>query len=235
MPVRQLFTSFSIFLLTHGQPNSNFASMATIHDHAEDITLSLGSRIHAMRESREWTLEELAERTDLSKAYLSRLEGGDRQPSIAALAAIAQAFGVSVGALFERPDETAQCVIIRGGSLPIQHANGLVFQPLSGSTKPFNLHSISVTVPADRPGTETYQHDGEEWLHVLSGRLRLVISGEQHVLDPGDSAHFDSRLPHRLDALDGKEARILLVACPIPVTLNRGVETSGIGIEQYAG
>ncbi len=77
--------------------------MATIHDHADTITLSLGSRIHAMRESREWTLEELAEHTGLSKAYLSRLEGGDRQPSIAALAAIAGAFSVSVGALFDAP------------------------------------------------------------------------------------------------------------------------------------
>ncbi len=126
-------------------------------------------------------------------------------------------------------------MIIRGGSLPIEHANGLIFQPLSGSTKPFNLHPIAVTVPADRPGAETYQHDGEEWLHVLSGRLKLVIGGEQHVLEPGDSAHFDSRLPHRLDALDGKDARIFLVACPIPVTLNRGTELAGVGVEQYAG
>ncbi|MGA3065440.1 MAG: XRE family transcriptional regulator [Tepidisphaeraceae bacterium] len=145
--------------------------MSTIHDHAESITQTLGSRIHAMRESREWTLEELADRAGLSKAYLSRLEGGDRHPSIAALAAIGQAFGVSIGALFEQPDETAACVIIRGGSLPTQNANGLEYQPLSGSTKPFNLHPIIVTVPADRPGHEAYQHDGEEWLHVLSGRL----------------------------------------------------------------
>jgi transcriptional regulator with XRE-family HTH domain len=209
--------------------------MATIHDHAEDITLSLGSRIHAMRNSREWTLEELADHTSLSKAYLSRLEGGDRQPSIAALAAIANAFGVSIGALFERPDETAACMIIRGGSLPARNANGLIFQPLSGSTKPFNLHPIAVTVPPDRPGTETYQHDGEEWLHVLSGRLKLAVAGEEHVLETGDSAHFDSRLPHRLDAVDGKEARVFLVGCPIPVTLNRGTELSGVGVEQYAG
>jgi|HubBroStandDraft_1064217.scaffolds.fasta_scaffold17378_2 transcriptional regulator with XRE-family HTH domain len=209
--------------------------MATIHDHAEDITLSLGNRIHAMRDSREWTLEQLAEQTGLSKAYLSRLEGGDRQPSIAALAALSQAFGVSIGALFERPDESAACMIIRGGSLPTQNANGLIFQPLSGSTKPFNLHPIAVIVPADRPGTESYQHDGEEWLHVLSGRLKLAVSGEQHVLETGDSAHFDSRLPHRLDALDGKEARIILVGCPIPVTLNRGSEMAGVGVGQYAG
>jgi len=209
--------------------------MATIHDHAQSITLLLGNRIHAMRESREWTLDDLADQAGLSKAYLSRLEGGDRHPSIAALAAIANAFGVSIGSLFEQPDETADCVIIRGGSLPTEYANGLSFQPLSGSTKPFSLHPIVVTVPPDRPGHEAYQHDGEEWLHVLSGRLKLAVGGEQHILEPGDSAHFDSRLPHRLDALDDRQARVLLVACPIPLTLNRASDIVGAGVGQYAG
>ncbi len=58
--------------------------METIHDHAQAISQSLGLRIHAMRESRDWTLEMLAERAGFSKAYLSRVEGGDRQPSLVA-------------------------------------------------------------------------------------------------------------------------------------------------------
>jgi transcriptional regulator with XRE-family HTH domain len=197
--------------------------METIHEHAEEVTQSLGNRLHAMREARDWTLEELANHTGLSKAYLSRLEGGDRQPSIAALLSIAKAFGVSIAALFEQPDEMAECVIIRGGSAPAQAANGLSYLPLSSSTKPFNLHPIGVTVPANRPGSETYQHDGEEWLYVMSGRLGLTVDGKLHILAAGDSAHFDSRLAHRLDAMDGKEAKVVLVACSIPLALrNKG-------------
>lgn len=196
--------------------------METIHDHAEEVTQTLGNRLHAMREARDWTLEELANHTGLSKAYLSRLEGGDRQPSIAALLAIAKAFGVSIAALFEQPDEAVECVIIRGGSAPVLQANGLSYLPLSSSTKPFNLHPIGVTVPADRPGSETYQHDGEEWIHVMSGRIALSVDGKLHILATGDSAHFDSRLPHRLDAMDGKEAKVVLVACSIPLALRNG-------------
>jgi transcriptional regulator with XRE-family HTH domain len=194
--------------------------VTTIHDHADTFGQSLGNRLHAIRESRDWTLDMLAERTGLSKAYLSRLEGGDRQPSITALMSIGRAFGVSIAALLEQPDESSDCVIIRSGGISTRSANGLSYQPLSSSTKPFNLHPINVTVPADRGGGETYQHDGEEWLHVTAGRLRVSINGAQHVLEAGDSAHFDSRLPHRLDALDGQEARIILVACSIPLTLN---------------
>jgi len=205
--------------------------MATIHDYAEGIGLSLGHRIHAMRESRDWTLEHLAEQTRLSKAYLSRLEAGDRQPSLATLGEIARVFGVSIGALFEHPDDSAQCVVIRGGSTSPQSVNGLTFNTLSSTTKPFNIHPISVTIPADRPGDEGYQHDGEEWLYVMSGRVRITIAGNQHVLETGDAAHYDSRLPHRLDAMDGKDARIILVACPIPLTLNQQREP----VESAAG
>ena len=194
--------------------------MATIHDHALEIMQSLGSRLHAMRESRDWTLEDLADRTDLSRAYLSRLEAGERQPSIAALCSIAKAFSVSVAALFEQPDRSADCIIVRRQNAVSQSVNNLQFVPLSGSTKPFNLQPIAVTVPADRPGNEAYQHDGEEWLHVLSGRVQLSVDGTLHVLEPGDSAHFDSRLAHRLTALGGNDAKIILVACPIPISLN---------------
>ena len=190
-----------------------------------------------MRQSRDWTLEDLAARTKLSKAYLSRLEGGDRQASISVLSQIARAFGVSIGALFEQPDESADCVVIRGGATAQQLANGLSFRPLSSAIKPFNVHPIAVTIPPDRVGNESYQHEGEEWLTVTSGRLRLSVNGTQHVLEMGDSAHFDSRLPHRLDAMDGKEVEVILVACPIPLTLNRGAggKTSAREPEAVAG
>jgi transcriptional regulator with XRE-family HTH domain len=194
--------------------------MGTIHEHAERVTLSLGNRLHAMRESRGWTLDILADRTQLSKAYLSRLEAGDRQPSLAALCSISTAFDISIAALFEHPDQSSDCIIVRGGGTSSREANGLSYVPLSSSTKPFNLQPIEVTIPADRAGDEAYQHDGEEWLHVLSGRLRLTVDGTAHVLECGDSAHFDSRQPHRLDALDGEDARVILVACPIPIALN---------------
>ena len=200
--------------------------MATIHDYAEGIGLTLGHRIHAMRESRDWTLETLSENTGLSKAYLSRLEAGDRQPSIATLGVVADAFGVSIAALFEHPDESAECVVVRGGSTSPQTANGLIFQSLSSTTKPFNIHPINVTIPADRPGSEGYQHDGEEWFFVTAGRVKLTIDGNQHVLETGDAAHYDSRLPHRLDAMEGKDARIILVACPIPLTHNQRRESA---------
>jgi transcriptional regulator with XRE-family HTH domain len=194
--------------------------MANIHEHAHEFMQSLGSRLHAMRESRDWTLEALAGRTGFSCAYLSRLEAGDRQPSLVALCSIAKAFDVSVAALFEQPDRSSECIIVRKDSAVRQSVNNLYFVPLSGSTKPFNLQPIAITIPVNRPGNETYQHDGEEWLHVVVGNVQFSVDGTLHLLEPGDSAHFDSRLPHRLTALGDQDAKVILVACPIPVSLN---------------
>ena len=78
------------------------------------------------------------------------------------------------------------------------------------------MQPIRVTVPADRTGDEMYQHDGEEWLYVLSGTLRLALADQTQVLHPGDAAHFDARTPHRLSALDGHDAELILVACAGP-------------------
>lgn len=206
-----------------------------IHEHAAEVSLSLGNRLHAMRESRLWTLETLAERTELSRAYLSRLEAGVRQPSITVLCSVARAFGVSIATLFEQPDDVADCVIVRGGSAAVRSVNGLRYIPLSSSTKPFNLQPIEVTIPFDRAGDEVYQHEGEEWLHVITGRVQLSLGEKQYQLETGDSAHFCSQLGHRLDALDGKDARIILVACPIPVALNPRLDRSREMTESNAG
>jgi quercetin dioxygenase-like cupin family protein len=75
---------------------------------------------------------------------------------------------------------------------------------------------MKITVSHRRKGDEQYQHEGEEWVYVLAGRLRITIAGEDCDLEPGDAAHFDSRQPHRLTALGGRDAELILVACPLP-------------------
>ncbi|MGA2231951.1 MAG: XRE family transcriptional regulator [Tepidisphaeraceae bacterium] len=176
-----------------------------------------GVRLKDLRSSRGWTLEELAERTGLSKPFLSRLEAGDRQPSIAVVLTLARTYGVSLGDLFERSDEnTDPCVIVRGHSARPVQSDGLSYLPLSSKSRFSNLEPMRLTVSAQRRGDEMFQHEGEEWVYVLAGKLCIHLAGKTYDLAPGDSAHFDSRLPHRLSALGGKDAELILVACPLP-------------------
>ncbi|MBV9850812.1 MAG: helix-turn-helix transcriptional regulator [Armatimonadetes bacterium] len=192
--------------------------MAAVADRLTQSELSsLGARLRALRTGRGWTLDDLAHRAGLSKSYLSRLEDGGRQPSIAALLSLAQAHGLPLASLFGTAEESSRrCAIVRADEAAPQRGNGLTYTPLSRAGRAADMQPIRVTVPADRAGDEMYQHDGEEWLYVLSGTLRLALADETHTLHPGDAAHFDARIPHRLSALDGRDAELILVACAGP-------------------
>lgn len=179
----------------------------------------LGIRLRHLRSQRGWTLEDLAKRANVSEAYLSRLEGGDRQPSLAVLFSLAQAFGMALPSLFEPEPQEANCVVVRAGSMASQQGHGLSYQPLSRSDRFTNLQPIRVTVPVDRPEDCFYEHDGEEWLYVLSGQLALVFNDDAYLLHPGDAAHFDARKPHRLLARGEADAELILVACAVPRSL----------------
>lgn len=176
---------------------------------------SFGARLRELRLKRGWTLEELACRSGLSKAFISRLESGGRQASIAAALTLSRVFDVSLASLFESELATEPCVIVRASGAVVKSMNGLKYVSLSNAGRFFNLQPIKVTVPVLRRGQEHYHHDGEEWVYVLSGALTLSLAGKTYDLEPGDAAHFDSRLPHRLIARGNRDAEVLLVASPV--------------------
>ena len=188
------------------------------HQGPEDIQaqlLSFGARLRDLRVRRGWTLQELAARSALSKAFLSRLESGDRQASIAAALTLSRIFDVSLASLFESPPVETPCVIVHAANAVERTVNGLKYAPLSHAGRFFNIQPLRVKVSPLRRGSEHYHHDGEEWIYVLSGKLTLSLAGKTYDLGPGDAAHFESRLPHRLIARGDREAEVLVVAAPV--------------------
>lgn len=189
----------------------------------ESQLFSFGARLRELRLQRGWTLDELAQAGGFSKAFLSRLESGGRQPAIASALTLARILEVSLGELFESPLATEPCVIIQGAEAVDRTARGLTYAPLSKAGRFFNLQPLRVKISPTRRGCEHYHHDGEEWVYVLSGALTLSLAGKTYDLAPGDAAHFDSRLPHRLIARGKAEAEVLVVASPLsePVPTSR--------------
>jgi transcriptional regulator with XRE-family HTH domain len=173
---------------------------------------SFGERLRELRVQHGLTLQELAAQSGLSKAFLSRLESGDRQASISAALTLSKIFRVSLASLFESPAARSFCTIIRAADAVEKSANGLRFTPLSNADRFFNVRPMRVKVSPSRRGSEHYRHEGEEWVYVLHGKLTLSLAGRTYDLEEGDAAHFESRLPHRLIARGGREAEILVVA-----------------------
>src|SRR3974390_1978476 len=123
---------------------------------------SFGARLRELRMRRGWTLQALAARSGLSKTFLSRLESGHRQASIAAVLTLSRVFDVSLATLFESPPATEPCAIIRAADAVVKTINGLACVPLSHAGRFFNLQPIRIKVSPSRHGNEHYHHVGED-------------------------------------------------------------------------
>jgi quercetin dioxygenase-like cupin family protein/DNA-binding XRE family transcriptional regulator len=178
---------------------------------------TLSSLAESLREERTragLTLEQLAQRADLSIAHLSRLESGDRQPSVAALISLSRALGVSMSTLLgERRGDPAIATYPPG--TPARESNGLTIAPCSGFPGSSTLEALQITISPDRVPPEPARHRGEEWIYVIRGSLRLEFDDQVHRLEPGSTAHFDANRPHRLGA-EGGDTEVLVVAADAP-------------------
>jgi transcriptional regulator with XRE-family HTH domain len=167
----------------------------------EDLP-GLGARLRERRLSSHLTLEVAAARVGLSPAHLSRLETAKRQPSLPVLLGLSRAYGVPVEVLLGEEGETPAVVrapVVRAGEGEATSAGGWTYRPAGVPGRA--MQALRVHIPVRVQDAVVRVHPGEEWLHVLRGRLRLTLDREEHLLDPGDSAHFDSMRPHRLVAV----------------------------------
>ncbi|NDZ77182.1 MULTISPECIES: helix-turn-helix domain-containing protein [unclassified Streptomyces] len=150
---------------------------------------AVGPRLKRVRTTRGVTLAALSEATGISKSTLSRLEAGQRRPSLELLLPIAQAHQVPLDELVGAPEVGDPRVRVKPHTV-----NGNTVLPLTRQPGP--LQSYKMVLPASRDTPELCTHEGYEWLYVLSGRLRLILADHDLVLGPGEVAEFETRLPH---------------------------------------
>ncbi len=182
-----------------------------------ELSEALSSLAESLREERTragLTLDQLAQRAELSTAHLSRLESGERQPSVAALIALSRALGVSMSTLLGERRGTPAVATYAPGARS-HEANGLTITPSSGFPGSSTLQALQIRITPDRVPPEPARHRGEEWIYVVAGRLRLEFDGQVHLLGKGSTAHFDANRPHRLGA-EGTAAEVLVVAADAP-------------------
>jgi transcriptional regulator with XRE-family HTH domain len=180
-----------------------------------EALLSMAENLREERIRAGLTLEQLAQRAELSAPHLSRLESGERQPSIAALLALSRALGVPMARLLGERGGAPAIAVYEPGA-PAAESEGMAMTAIGGFPGSVALEVLSVRISPDRVPPEPARHRGEEWIYVLAGRLVLEFDGHVHVIGPGASVHFDAERPHRLAADGGTPVEILLVAADSP-------------------
>jgi len=173
-------------------------------DDVNSVLQAVGPRLRALRRERETTLTDLSAATGISVSTLSRLESGQRRPTLELLLPLAQAHGVQIDELVGAPPAGDPRVHLQ----PIIR-DGMTMVPLtrrSGGVQAYKL-IISGARHSRPPGRKT--HDGYEWLFVLSGQLRLLLGDHDLVLGAGEAAEFDTRVPHWFGSADSQPVEIL--------------------------
>jgi quercetin dioxygenase-like cupin family protein/DNA-binding XRE family transcriptional regulator len=188
--------------------------------------LALGARIGALRERRGMAREELARRAALTEEALAEHEDGRSTPSVGELVRLAGVLDVSVGYFFQHGVQRKRVEVVRSGERwlvdpPSEAAHRLNYryQSLSFKLSDKLMSPFLVEIPPSAVAEAvSSQHEGEEFLFVLSGQLEVRIGGEVHRLSPGDAIYYDSELEHSLRALEGAAVRVLAcVAQPLRI------------------
>ena len=171
----------------------------------------IAGSIRAARRRAGVTLATLAARIDLDKGYLSRLERGEKNPSIGALLKIAEALNVQIGQLFgETTGKDAITVVRRDEHIDLAAAGDLLTQVILPAAGKRRLSAFLVE-PDTSKGTRHAAHPGDELLYVLEGSVEVDFSDRSGQLEKGDCLHFDGHLRHLISSIDGQYSRVLIV------------------------
>lgn len=174
----------------------------------DDVLQAVGPRLRQLRLEREATLTDLAEETGISVSTLSRLESGQRKPTLELLLPLARAHRVALDELVDAP-ETGDP---RVRSKPVVR-HGRTF--ISLTRRPGGLQSYKMVMPVDdAPAPSLRTHEGYEWLYVLSGKVRLLLGTRDLTLGPGEVVEFDTRTPHWIGNPGPTPAEVLAIFGP---------------------
>ncbi|WP_322032089.1 helix-turn-helix domain-containing protein [Paraburkholderia sp. J76] len=180
----------------------------------DPTAVALGEKIRALRQRLGQTLDQTATAAGISKPFLSQVERGHASPSLTSLAGIAKALGVTVQYFVETPSEERS--VKRGSKLEFfgfaDSAN--LFARLTNTAGGRQLEAILVRLPKGVKRSEVTTHAGEEFLYVIEGEVTLELEGKPFVLHAGDSAHYQSTVPHGWSNEGKKEAVVVWVGTP---------------------
>jgi transcriptional regulator with XRE-family HTH domain len=149
------------------------------------------------------TLTALAARTGISKSTLSRLESGQRKPSLELLLPLAEAYHLPLDELVGAPAVGDPRIRTRPRT-----RNGRLVYPLTQN--PSGMAVWKVVIPPERE-RRLRTHAGYEWLYVLFGEVQLILGEHDITMRPGEVAEFDTRVPHWFGPAGDEPVEILSV------------------------
>jgi transcriptional regulator with XRE-family HTH domain len=159
---------------------------------------TLGEALRALRQTRGWSLTDLAEASGVPISTISKIENAQMSPSLVHAINLASALEANLGFLVDRGGSALHSVVRKGRAARLDLPEmDLVLHDLQGDFARGLLEArLGEIAPEGRSGDEPMTHPGEEICYVLEGSMTYEIEGECHDLGPGDAIHFKCSAPH---------------------------------------
>jgi transcriptional regulator with XRE-family HTH domain len=184
--------------------------------------LHIGKTIRELRKKAGFVLQDLSDRTGLSKPLLSQIEKEIVSPPIATLLKISNALNVNIGFFFQDSSAEEKVVLVRKDESKVidsryfgREESGYYYEALAYKKSKKYMEPFLVEFKRKKAEKLSYfSHEGEEFIYLLEGILEFRTEDEHYVLYPGDSLYFESSIPHAYRALERRNARALTVVYP---------------------
>ena len=177
--------------------------------------MDMGRKVRSLRESAGLSLKDLAQQAGVSESFVSQIERGVANPSVASLRRLAEALDASVGSLFEGPQAAGHLVRVEDRARLVDPARRWEDALLTPRDAKRLQVILSVIEPGEGSGDEPYAHDSdEECVVVLKGTLDFRVGDDSYLLREGDSLLFESRIPHWNRNPGPSKAEVLWITTP---------------------
>jgi transcriptional regulator with XRE-family HTH domain len=174
--------------------------------------MDLGGKIKQMRNQKNLTQEELADRCELTKGYISQLENNLNSPSIATLTDILSALGSNLSEFFR--EETEEKVVFSKNEFIEKDSEGVLLHWLIPNAQKNMMEPILVELAEGAETAGDIPHEGEEFGYVLEGKLSILLGNKHYLCKKGEAFYYSASKPHSILNKGKGKAKFLWISTP---------------------
>lgn len=174
--------------------------------------MTIGNKIKSLRNFHQLTQEELADRCELTKGYISQIENDLTSPSISTLIDILSALGTNLHEFFK--EEEDQQIVFTKEEYFEKESEGIKTIWLVPNSQKNEMEPILMELEPDAITTLDMPHEGQEFGFVIEGSITLVYGNKKHICKKGETFYFTTDKNHYVYNHTKKLSRVIWVSSP---------------------
>ncbi len=174
--------------------------------------MNLGAKLKEMRLQKNLTQEELADRCELTKGYISQLENDLTSPSIATLIDLLNALGSTPADFFR--EQTEEKIVFSEEEYIEKRSEGMLWNWVIPNAQKNMMEPVLVELECGAATPPDFPHEGEEFGYVLEGKIAIEVAGKRHAAKKGESFYFTADKQHCIVNTGRAKARFLWISTP---------------------